>query len=210
MDVGPAVVDERLLLIVEDHTLVRDGLRLLLERLGPTWRILDAGTIVAAERVLATTPAIELVVLDHFLPDGEGVRALARLRATRPQLKIVIVSAADDGPTVRAAIEAGASGYVPKSYSGELLLGAIRSVLAGGTFVPREAIVPSSTGPTPLTSRQREVLGMVVQGFVNQEIADTLGASESTVRAHLTAIYRQLGVRNRAQAVQVALQKRLV
>ncbi|MBX3159066.1 MAG: response regulator transcription factor [Deltaproteobacteria bacterium] len=200
---------ERRLLIVEDHALVRDGLRLLLERIGPAWQILDAGTIAAAERVLASV-AVELVVLDHFLPDGEGIGALTRLHAASPSTKVVIVSAADDGPTVRAAIEAGASGYVPKSYSGDLMLNALRSVLAGGTYIPREAIVPSTAAPTPLTGRQREVLGMVVQGLVNQEIADTLGASESTVRAHLTAIYRQLGVRNRAQAVQVAMQKRLV
>lgn len=202
-------VAERRILIVEDHALVRDGMRLLLERLGPDWRILDASTLAAAERVLATTE-VDLVILDHFLPDGEGVRALTRLRETSPAAKILIVSAADDGPTVRSAIEAGAAGYVPKSYSGDLMLDAIRSVLAGGMYIPREAILPPTAGSVPLSVRQREVLGMVVQGRLNQEIADTIGASESTVRAHLTAIYRQLGVRNRAQAVQVALQKRLV
>ena len=194
------------LLIVDDHALVRDGLRLLFERLGSAWRIFEAGTIAAAEALLAKS-SIELAVLDHFLPDGEGVPALARLRAASPATKIVIVSAADDGLTVRTAIEAGASGYVPKSSSAELVLVAINIVLAGGTYVPREAIAPADATLTP---RQREVLGMVVRGLVNQEIADTIGASESTVRAHLTTIYRQLGVRNRAQAVQVALQKRLV
>lgn len=194
------------MLVVEDHSLVREGMTLLLARLGAEWQVREAASLDAALEILAQQP-IELLVLDHFLPDGHGVRAIADLRARAPDMKILVVSAANDPRTVREAIDAGARGYVPKSSPSDVLLGAVRLVLAGSVYIPHEVL---ATVSTDVTDRQREILRHLIAGKLNQEIATLLLISESTIRAELTTIYRALGARNRAHAVQLALQRRLV
>lgn len=194
------------MLVVEDHNLVREGMTLLLTRLGPEWMVREAASLDAALRILATE-TVELLVLDHFLPDGQGVRAITDLRVAHPDMKILVVSAANDARTVREALDAGARGYVPKSSPSDVLLGALRMVLAGSIYVPPEVLVEP---PAEVTERQRAILGHLIAGKLNQEIAEVLLISESTIRAELTTIYRALGARNRAHAVQIALQRRLV
>jgi DNA-binding NarL/FixJ family response regulator len=194
------------LLIVDDHALVREGLRLLLARLSGEWAFLEANSLASAEELLRDH-TVDLVLLDALLPDGTGERSIERVRGLAPTTPVVIVSADEDVGRMRGALDVGARGYIPKSATPQVMIAALELVLTGGTYVPPEALSRSSTANGGLSPKQREVLALVVQGKGNKEIARTIGASESTVRAHLTNVFRALGVKNRTQAVQVALQR---
>lgn len=200
-------------LIADDHELFRSGLKqLLVDSLGAT-DVREAETLDQAIEQLTNDGAGDLVLVDLRMPGMSGAEDLAALRDGFPDAKIAVVSAWEERPEIFAALSAGVHGYIPKSLPSQEIANAIKSVLDGRIFVPpaigkRGAGEPLE-GPPPaaaattdkLTLRQKEVLNELLKGQSSKEIARSLGIAEGTVKIHLAAIYRALGVRTRAEAI---------
>jgi two-component system nitrate/nitrite response regulator NarL len=205
------------ILIVDDHTLFRRGFSLLLQRLYPETEIEEASDVATALDVVRRT-AVDLVLLDLAMPGMEGFSGLEQLRDAVPSAAIVIVSAISDSDRIREALERGARGYVLKTINDAALKHALSLVMSGETYVPAELLQERSLknlgGPggkggaenplANLTERQRDVLGLLMTGQSNKEIARDLGLLESTVKAHIKVILNKLSVANRTQAAMVA------
>lgn len=207
------------LLVVEDHELVREGLARLLRQLEEDVAVAEASNFEQALDILDDDPDVDLVLLDLALPGIDGFAGLNILRRRYPALPVAVVSAFDDLPTVTRVLNNGASGFIPKAFSGDALLAAVREVLAGNIFRPgsvhqpakiddtvpippqRGSIAPSELG---LTDRQAQVLGLMVRGLSNRDIAEQLDLSEGTVKIHATAVFKALGVSSRTQALVAA------
>jgi len=213
------------LLVIEDHTLVREGLVQTLRRLDKRVRVVEAPDCdLALARILHEKDHdFDLALLDLGLPGTDGLTCLAVLRNLYPSMPVVIVSAYDDPHTVSRALKNGASGFVPKSYSSEDLIDALREVLDGQIFTPdrirppkREIDVPlplplqygevTRAAQFGLTGRQTEILRMIRNGKSNREIAEHLDITEGTVKTHISGVYRALGVNSRTQAL-LAIEK---
>lgn len=202
-------------LIADDHALLRGGLIQILLRLDADARFLEAATAAEAIAHARGHPDIDLVLLDLALPDQSGLLTLKALTAACPTLAIVVLSANEDPRTMQAAFEAGALGYIPKATSAEVTLQAIRLVMAGGIYTPPEMMRGPSSGTgaaalRSLTPSQMRVMKAIVEGKSNKVIAHELGLSEATVKAHLTAIFKTLGVINRLQAARAAVREGIV
>ena len=204
------------ILIIEDHALVREGLVRLLARIESGVVLRDCADFDSALAVLEDEDEVDLVLLDLALPGIDGFVGLDILRRQFPALPVVVVSAFDDVPTINRVMNLGASGFIPKAYSGEALLAALHEVLAGNIFRPDGAgktarlddmspLPPAGKGVQPaevgLTERQAQVLALMVRGLSNREIGDYLELSEGTVKIHVTAIFKALGVGSRTQAM---------
>ena len=205
-------------LLVDDHHLVRAGMRPLVEKLAPPGEAVEVFEAASFEEALATAdahPDLDIALLDLRLPDVAGFAALCDLQERHPGLPIVVVSGEDDPGLMREAIEHGALGFIPKSSSPDLILNALRVVLAGGTYLPRE--IMSAPAPVPaapraasvpagldLTPRQLDVLRLVIAGKSNKVICRELQLAEGTVKSHVAAVFRVLGVSSRVQAVLAA------
>ena len=209
-------------LIADDHPLFRDALRELVGRVF-AMRGWDAVFLEAAQRdevfaIAAAEDGLDLILLDLFMPGASGLSELVALRNAAPAVPIVVVSMLDDAGTVRQALACGAAGYVPKTSSKELIAAALQTVLAGGIYVPRELIADIQARPAAtrsaeeegdaLTTRQLAVLSLLADGKSNKQIARELAISEMTVKAHVTALMRKLGVSTRAQAIVMFKQQR--
>ena len=204
------------LLLIDDHALFREGLKFLLRGLDEQLVIDEAESCAAATSRSGPLP-YDLVLLDLNLPELHGLEALATIRAAFPQTPVVVLSGEDDPRVIRATIEHGAMGFVPKSSTPEILIQALRLILAHGVYLPLSALDSDDARPLPpeacaspdallrnLTSRQIEVLRCVIQGQPNKLIACHLALSESTIKAHLSAVFRALGAHNRTEAVYAA------
>lgn len=198
------------ILVVDDHALVREGLRQVLKGLEEHLEVLQAGTCEQAFAMAQTHGDLDLVLLDYHLPDMNGLAALAIFGQRHPELPIVLLSGSANTHVMRQVLQAGAAGFVTKSCVSDELLRAVRSVLAGDIYLPQElngsnALDASATGgKSVLTQRQELVLRCLLDGLANREIADQLHVSEETVKTHVTAILRHFDVQNRTQAVVAA------
>jgi DNA-binding NarL/FixJ family response regulator len=210
------------LLVVEDHALVREGLVLALRQLGPETAVYEASDANGASALLAQGNVYDLILLDLGLPGIDGLSFLATLKKRYPTQPVVILSAFDDAHTIDKALDSGAAGFVPKSFSSERLLDAVREVLAGNVFRPGRpdlsALAPSPRSPIHrnakpedfgLTERQAEVLALMASGKSNRHIAELLGLTEGTVKIHMTAIFKALGVASRTQAMVVLARQKI-
>lgn len=209
------------LLVIEDHALVREGLVQTLMQLDDEVTVEEASDCEAGSAVLGNGEDYDLVLLDLALPGIDGLTCLSLFRQRYPALPVVIVSAYDDAHTVNRALKAGAAGFVPKAYSGDRLLDALHKVLDGTIYVPEQSLpanggvglsLPAAPRGIPaaeigLTGRQTDVLGLMVKGRSNREIAELLGLSEGTVKIHITAIFKALGVTSRTQALVAVARK---
>ncbi len=199
------------ILVIEDHVLVREAISQTLMRLEEGVECVGVKTADEALAELERDPDRDLAVVDLMLPDINGFSLLGILAKRFPELPAIVVSALDDSGSIQRAMKAGASGFVPKSCSSEELLDAIRIVLDGGIYTPKEAVGGATRrrGGAPvqerfgLTTAQARVMELLAQGKTNREIADLLGLSEGTIKVHMSAIFRALNVSNRAQAVLV-------
>lgn len=199
------------ILIVEDHTLVREAVAQTLLHLEEGVECVEACCADDALAALEKGGDWDLAVIDLMLPDMNGFSLLAVLAKRFPDVPTVVVSALDDAPTVQRAMKGGASGFVPKSCSGEEMLKAVRTVLDGGVYAPPGAGLEGGRrrGAVPvqerfgLTAAQTRVMELLSQGKTNREIAELLGLSEGTVKVHMSAIFRALNVSSRAQALVV-------
>ena len=200
------------LLIADDHPLFRAALRHAAVEAVADTTIHEASTLEEVLQALDATPGIDLVLLDLHMPGNHGLAGLAAVRAQYPGVAVVVVSANDDPRVVRRALDHGAAGYLPKSTGLDELRDAIRAVLACEQWLPpglRPSVsrTQSSRADADLAARlaslspqQFRVLTLVAQGLLNKQIADRLDVQERTVKAHLSAIFERLGVRNRTQA----------
>ena len=198
------------ILIADDHPLFRSALHQALTLgLGPDVRLVEAASIAELEGRLAEKGDWDLVLLDLNMPGAYGFSGLVLLRGQYPQIPVVMISAQEEASVVNRSREFGASGFIPKSSPLETLQEAVRQVLDGDTWWPplAEEGAPvsaetkaASAGLASLTPQQFRVLTMVCEGLLNKQIAYELSVSEATVKAHVTAIFRKLGVRTRTQA----------
>lgn len=190
-------------LLVDDHPLFTAGMRCLLHGLDNALSMDEENTCEDALNRLKTAH-YDLLLLDLNLPGIQFMGALDRLRAAAPDTPIVVITAEDDPRIVRDAIEHGALGFIPKSSTPELLIHALKVVLAKGIYLPVTALelVRPHSAPLPaLTARQMQVLHGVIVGQSNKAIAKSLNLSGATVKAHLTLTFRTLGVSSRTEAI---------
>lgn len=199
------------ILIADDHALFREGMRYVLAQLAEQVAIMEAGNGVETLQALDAHQDIGLVLLDLGMPGGDGFSALERLSRQYPALPVVVLSASEQRLDMQRALDLGAMGFIPKSATAPVMLSALRLVLSGGIYVPtalarahpcEPAAEPDP--PSALTARQREVLGYVIEGKPNKIIAAELDLTEATVKAHITAVFKALKVRNRTQAALAA------
>jgi DNA-binding NarL/FixJ family response regulator len=188
-------------LLIDDHVLFAEGLSLLLSGMGDHVVVSHARTCEEALGLLAGwTPS--LILFDLALPGASHLQAFELLRESAPGVPIVAVSADERRRMVTDLVRAGARGYVPKSTNSEVMLSALRLVMAGGTYVPELVVLEAGEerADSPLTARELEVLELLAAGQTNKQMATDLGMAESTVRVHVTSILRRLKVASRFEA----------
>lgn len=200
------------LLIADDHPLFRAALKQAAADAVSGLQVREAASLQQVLDALEQEPDIDLTLLDLHMPGNHGLAGLAAIRAQHPGVAVIVVSANDDPRVIRRALDHGAAGYLPKSSGLEELREAIRSVLACEQWLPaalRGAVARAQ--PTArdaelaarlasLSPQQFRVLTLVAEGLLNKQIADRLDVQERTVKAHLSAIFERLNVRNRTQA----------
>ncbi|KAA0015028.1 response regulator transcription factor [Salinicola corii] len=205
------------LMVADDHPLFREAIAAVIAAGLPDSRLLEADSLAQAMREAQRHEAsLDLLLLDLGLPDAAGLDGLARLREALPSLPVAILSAEQDRRTVLEAIDLGAVGYIPKSTSRDDMLAALERILEGHLYLPPQVMrrPPTARGNTPpasldarltrLTDKQLEVLEALGQGASNKGVARKLGIAETTVKTHVSAILRRLGVTSRVQAVLLA------
>jgi DNA-binding NarL/FixJ family response regulator len=211
------------ILVVDDHPLFQEVAKAIALKAFAGARVHVANDLAQALK-LARRIRPRLVILDLILPGCSGTDALVRFRAQFPEIPVLVLSAIEDRRTVLAALNAGAAGYVCKSTPPPVIAAALGVVMAGGVYVPSQAIKGPADGATRaseasakrsraaepmLTERQLEVLRMVAAGLPNREIAQSLRISEHTVKQHLESVYDKLQVSSRTQAINAAERKGL-
>ena len=206
------------ILIGDDHLLFREGLRRLLEQLHADATFTEAGTFGELMEHCRAGESFDVVLMDLHMPGWPGFEGMREVHALLPGTPVVVISASEALSDIRGALDAGATGYIPKSSSVKVMMGALNLVFSGGIYVPPGAInfgsdvTPRRRGAEAgerggnygLTQRQREVLDCLRAGKSNKQIAYELGLSEGTVKIHVTAIFKSLNVKNRTQAVIAA------
>lgn len=207
------MTDPMKVLLADDHPLMREALQQTLRRLDPRVLILDAQDYPTLFRLAARHPDAELALVDLNMPGLPGQEGIRQFRTRFPDLPLAVLSASESVIDIRSVLDAGALGYVLKSSPAETLLAALRQMLAGHVYTPkpnhRTDLPGAAAGPADgrLTPRQVEVMQLLQQGYPNKLIARKLDLTEGTVKVHMVAIFRALGVRNRTEAV-LAMQSR--
>lgn len=209
-------------LVVDDHPLMAEALKLSLQALEPGSEVTTASDIATALALACGETQFDLCLLDLGLPDGSGLDNLTRLREACPSMAVVVVSGDSDPASITAALEHGAMGYIPKTSPRQVLIGAIRLIASGGVYVPLEALAsrdhhavaapPGSDGEgsaphapgLELSPRQREVMALMLRGLPSKLIARRLDISENTTKIHVSAVLRALGVHSRTEALVAA------
>ncbi len=204
------------IIIADDHPLFRNALRQALSGPFSDTNWFEADSANALQSLLENKQqAYDLVMLDLQMPGSHGYSTLIHLRTHFADLPVIVISAYEDNMTISRAVHYGSSGFIPKSSSMETLATALTSVLYGDIWLPDHAEIQEikedasalvASKLTDLTPQQYKVLQMFAEGLLNKQIAYDLGVSEATIKAHATAIFRKLGVRNRTQAV-ISLQQ---
>ncbi|MFO1414102.1 MAG: response regulator transcription factor [Burkholderiales bacterium] len=209
---GPA--RQPVIALADDHPIVRAALMGALAPLGDGPCFVEAGDADAAVALARSRPDLDLMLLDLHMPGVHGTATVRSVRTAAPALPLAVVSADEDPAVVGELLRLGVSGFIPKSDSAEVILSAVRLILAGGTYVPPRLVgerLPGTAGGEEvadpalgLTARQVDVLRLLGRGLPNKLIARELGITEGTVKVHLLAVFRALGVRNRTAAVLAA------
>jgi DNA-binding NarL/FixJ family response regulator len=214
------------ILIADDHRLIVEGVKLKLAELGPATEFIVAFDVDELRRAIRDQPTPGLALIDLVMPGSRGHEHLKEAIANLPGVPVIVLSGSEDPQTVRQLLALGVQGFVPKAYSSDVMLSAVRLVLSGGVYVPPlllQETAAESSDDAPLsaatlsvaasleeriskllTERQLDVLRLLSQGKPNKVIARDLNISEGTVKIHLAAIFRALNARNRVEAVIAA------
>jgi DNA-binding NarL/FixJ family response regulator len=212
------------ILLVDDHSLITDALKVLLLDLDPRAEIHTASDAPGAEQLAARHQDADLMLLDLGLPGATGTSLLEKLTGLHPDLKILVLSGVQDQRSVMRVLQLGAAGFVPKSMATDNLVSAIRFVLSGGVYIPADLLEDATRGAqmlglpergrdmlgrpaggrVQLTERQEQVLQLLARGAPIKIICRELNLSEGTVKTHVTAIYRAFGASNRTEALLAA------
>lgn len=205
-------------ILADDHVLFRDGFALLLQQFEAGTHCLACGSLEDAMDLLNKHDDADLLFLDLNMPGMQGAGSIEAIHKSHPGMPIVILSGEESRAQMSALLAAGAAGYIPKSSAAAVMISAIRLILAGGIYVPSQMVGNAPTGASHLTAasavqlteRQLDVLRLLAEGKPNKIICRELQMSEGTVKAHINAIYRHLGVVNRTEAALAAQRLRLL
>jgi DNA-binding NarL/FixJ family response regulator len=205
------------LLVVDDHALFREGLRALLANISPGVVINEAASVEGAiDECRSAT--FRMVLLDLGLSSSNGLDTLSSFRTAVPEVPVIVLSGDQEPRHIRSALDLGAVGFIPKSHTSELMIAALRFVLAGGIYLPPnllhddsepDGLHAAASGAVSaafarMSSRQEEVATLLLQGKSNKVIARRLDLSEGTVKAHVSAVFQIIGAKNRVEAVIIA------
>ncbi len=197
-------------LIADDHPLFRSAMRSALVTRFPDAAIEEVGDISALQQAITEHSDIDLLLLDLHMPGAQGFSALIHIQAQHPEIPLMVVSASETEEVMCRAIDYGASGFLPKSSSVEQISRAVQQVLDGQRWLPENVKYQPTSGSSEktiaevvasLTPQQFRVANYLVQGLLNKQIAWELHVTEATIKAHITEIFRKLGVHSRTQAV---------
>jgi DNA-binding NarL/FixJ family response regulator len=208
------------ILIADDHALIREGLEQTLTALGEDVRFVHCGNKYGVLEQLRIHKDMDVVLLDLLMPGVSGFDLLSEICDRHVQLPVIVISANEDPNCIRKSIDYGASGFIPKSASTEVIISAIQLVLNGGVYIPAELLskknhITGSNFETPqmldmndtgvnterLTTRQKDVLELMARGMSNKKIARSLNVSEYTVKVHVSAILHIFNASNRTEVV---------
>jgi two-component system, NarL family, nitrate/nitrite response regulator NarL len=211
------------ILLIDDHALFREALLYILDQLSSNMVVLEAANIEEATQLIEHKRNLDLILLDIDLPGIDGLSAMPKLRKLAPDVSLIVLSGSENIQNVRSAMEMGAVGYIPKSCNSHEMLAAMRLVLQGGIFIPPKLLGMLNATETSFsesndkerlqagfTKRQIDVLYCLGKGLPNKLIARELGITEGTVKLHVFAILRILGVHNRTEAVIEAARKGII
>ncbi len=211
MSHAPAAQLQPVVLIADDHPLFRAALRLAVERVLPGAQVIEADSFERLQAVVMAAPDADLVLLDLRMPGVRGFSSLVWLRAEHPSVPVVMVSADEDASTIHRALDFGAAGFIPKSAGLEVLTAALTAVLDGQLWIPPAATAAPDDANAQLARRvaslspqQLRVLLQLAEGRLNKQIAYDFAVTEATIKAHVTAILRKLGLHGRTQAAVLA------
>jgi two-component system response regulator NreC len=209
-------------LVVDDHVILRSGLRLLIGAQKGMEVVGEAGDLEEAVR-LARSLSPDVITLDLAMPGGSGLAGIERIRAAAPSARVVVLTMHEDPAYVRAALAAGAAGYLVKSAADSALIDAIRAVQRGRLFIDvanapgmeslmtEGQVTPAKPAPlSMLSAREREVMILLARGHTNQAVADRLGLSVKTVESYRSRLMQKLGLANRAELTRLALETGLL
>ncbi|MCK0140064.1 response regulator transcription factor [Aliiroseovarius sp. F47248L] len=201
-------------LVVDDHPLFCEALSMTLRSALSVPEVIMANNLTEAFGLMKGRDAPDIVLLDLNLPDVDGLDGLVRLKSAIPDTPVIVVSSLSDSAIITSVLGAGASGFIPKDSDKGMITEAFRQIRDGGIYTPADYIEPVDNGGTDtndasarlasLTPQQACILRLICEGKLNKQIAYDLSIAETTVKAHMTAILRKLGVHSRTQAVLVA------
>jgi DNA-binding NarL/FixJ family response regulator len=200
------------ILLVDDHALFREGLSYVLQQLSDSVEIFEAGNFLDGLKLAGELPELDLALLDLHMPGSEGPKSVSYFHQSYPSVPVVVISGEQASLNMEKVINYGAAGFICKSASSQVMLGALRLVLSGGIYVPPEILHrhpveeagKHSTAAHGLTPRQLDVLQHLCAGMSNKTIAAALKLAEGTVKIHVAAIYQALSVNTRLEAVRAA------
>ncbi len=192
------------ILIADDHELFRDSLRVWIERSDSAFRIDTVGSFGDVDRALRRRDSYDILLLDLDMPGMQGVVSVRDLCERTGTTRVIVVSAEENPATIRACLDCGAAGYVPKSASGETIMRSILRVMNGETFVPHKLIERDISAAPDFTDSQLDILALLAVGATNKQIASRMSLTEGTVKQYVSTILSKLHVDNRTQAGMAA------
>ncbi len=206
-------------LITDEQSLFRDGLSLRLKEINDNITILQSSTLAEMQKILSHETDTDVVILDIDLAGINATETITKIKTIAPNIKIITTSTSEDTRNIKKVLSLGVKGYIPKRSDSNILSGALKLILDGGTYIPPamlnhgidySSFNSQSSLKKNLTNRQSQVLDLIAQGKSNKQIAYDMGVSEATVKLHINALLRSLKVNNRTQAVITAQKMGLI
>jgi DNA-binding NarL/FixJ family response regulator len=207
-------------LITDEQSLFRDGLSLRLKQINQDIFVIQSSDITEMQNILSQNTDIDFIILDIDLAEPNTAETISKIKTAYPQTKIIAISSSEDTKNIKKILSFGVKGYIPKKMDSNILSGALKLILDGGTYIPpvllenslsqNSQISANNILQKNLTNRQSQVLDLIAQGKSNKQIAYDMGVSEATVKLHINALLRSLKVNNRTQAVITAQKMGLI
>ena len=201
-------------LIIDDHALFREGLRYLLRSMTDELEYLESENLSRLSDLAREHPHLDLILLDLNISGADGLTSLADIQQFWQNTPVVVVTASERQSDIDRALAAGAASFIPKTVSSDVMISALTQVAKGETYVPDSARIETSGPPSykraTMTDRQMDILRLLAVGKTNRQIGSQLDIAENTVRVNLSAIFKNLGVKTRTEAVFLAVRNGMV